>query len=83
MIRDAEAVARAAAEVGMRIAFVVPMRDRHRMAYAEDADVIAHLDPADTEEILANWVRDLAPIDEQIACADEIADRFQTDKFQV
>ncbi|MFP6735151.1 MAG: hypothetical protein VB959_15070 [Rhodospirillales bacterium] len=28
-------------------------------------------------------MRDLAPIDEQIACADEIAARFETDMFQV
>ena len=83
MITDAKAVQRVAADVGMRIAFVVPMRDRHRMAYAEDQDVIAHLEPADREQILENWVRDLAPIDEQIACADEIAARFETDMFQV
>jgi cytosine/adenosine deaminase-related metal-dependent hydrolase len=83
MISDAEAVARAAADVGLRIAFVVPMRDRHRMAYAKDELVLAALDPADREDVLVNWVRDLAPIDEQIACVEEIAARFNTEMFQV
>ncbi len=83
MIRDAEAVARAAADVGMRIAFVVPLRDRHRMAYAEDSRFLSILNPADREVVLDNWVRDLPPVDEQIACADEIAARYETDLFQV
>lgn len=73
LMDEARAVAAAAADVGLRVAFVVPLRDRHRMAYADDEAVLAHLHPDDRDAVSARWVRPIPPIADQISSVEEIA----------
>ena len=70
---EARAVCRAANDVGLRIAFVVPMVDRHRLAYCDDETILALLGEADREVLRARWAGPLPSIDDQIAMVVEIA----------
>lgn len=83
LVREAQAVARAARDVGIRIAFVVPLRDRHRLGYGPDEAVLQRLDAADAGTIRSRWLRPLAPMDEQLALVGEIAALCEEDGFQV
>jgi len=47
LIVAAEQVARAAQDVGVRVAFVVPLRDRNRLGYGADEAILAHMEPGD------------------------------------
>ncbi len=51
-VEEAQAVARAARDVGVHIGFAVAMRDRQGIAYAPDADVLAAL-PAELRDAAA------------------------------
>ena len=80
---EALAVIRAAVDVGLRVAFVVPLRDRHRMAYADDEAVLARLRPDDRDAVATRWRRPISPIGDQMACAEEIARRCNAPLVQV
>ncbi|MDB5839637.1 MAG: hypothetical protein JWQ23_1589 [Herminiimonas sp.] len=82
LLREAQAVSRAAREVGIRVAFVVPLRDRHRLAYADDEAVLAHMDAGDAE-LTRRRLKPIAPIAEQLAVADAIAEICESELFQV
>jgi cytosine/adenosine deaminase-related metal-dependent hydrolase len=81
LLTAAEAVARAAHDVGVRVAFVVPLRDRHRLGYGDDDAILAHMDPADIEAITARWLKPIAPIAEQLEKVDPIPDRSESPCF--
>jgi cytosine/adenosine deaminase-related metal-dependent hydrolase len=83
LLDSAGAVCRAARDVGVRVAFVVPLRDRHRLGYGADAAILAHMAPADVEPISARWLRPIAPIAEQLELVDRIADRYESPSFNV
>jgi cytosine/adenosine deaminase-related metal-dependent hydrolase len=83
LLNSAGAVCRAARDVGVRVAFVVPLRDRHRLGYGADADVLAHMAPEDMAAISARWLRPIAPIAEQLDLVDQIADRYASPTFNV
>ena len=75
LIEDAVAVCRAAEDVGIRLAFVVPMRDRVRLGYVPDETVLARVPAAQRDAVRARWIGPILPIEEQLAMADEIARR--------
>jgi cytosine/adenosine deaminase-related metal-dependent hydrolase len=75
LIGAAEAVCRAARDIGIRLAFVVPMRDRSRLGYFPDDRVLERVAPADRDAVRARWFSPLLPAAEQLAIADEIARR--------
>lgn len=83
LIAEAEAVARVAREIGIRVAFVVPIRDRHRLGYGDDDAILACMDPACRAEIAAQYRRPLPDAKEQIAAVAEIARRFGSEHFHV
>ncbi len=83
LLREAEAVSRAAQDVGIRVAFVVPLRDRHRLGYASDETILKLLEPADAAAIRERLLQPLAPIEEQLAVVEEIAAACESDLFQV
>lgn len=83
LLAEAEAVARAARDLGVRVAFVVPLRDRHRLGYGADEAILGHMDPTHRAEIEAHWRRPLPPPAEQLEAAREIAARFAGDLFHV
>ena len=75
LIDAAEAVCRAASDIGIRLAFVVPMRDRSRLGYFPDESVLDRVVPADRDAVRARWYSPLLPATEQLAIAEEIARR--------
>ena len=79
----AGAVARAARDVGVRVAFVVPLRDRARLGYGADQAILAHMAPADRAAIAARWLRPILPVAEQLDLVDRIAEQCSSPTFAV
>ena len=77
------AVARAARDVGVRIAFVVPLRDRHRLGYGADDAVLAHMAADDVAAIRAQWLKPIAPIAAQLDLVEAIAAAHESPHFNV
>jgi 5-methylthioadenosine/S-adenosylhomocysteine deaminase len=71
LVDEAKAVARAAHDVGVRVAFAVPLRDRNHLALGDTAPLAAALGPSDFQALDDRIVR--VGIDEQLARVDEIA----------
>ncbi|RJF69359.1 amidohydrolase family protein [Rhodopseudomonas palustris] len=76
-------VARAARDVGVRVGFVVPLRDRHRLGYGPDDAILAHMPADDVEVIRARWLRPIPAISEQLATVEDIARACESDGFSV
>lgn len=53
---DAEIIARAARDVGVRLALVVPLRDTQTLGYADDETLLALHDPQDRDFIRKTWL---------------------------
>jgi cytosine/adenosine deaminase-related metal-dependent hydrolase len=83
LMAEAEAVARAAREIGVRIAFAAPLRDRHPLGYGDDDAILGCMDPACRDAVAAQFQRPLPPAKEQLAAIGEIARRFAHDLFHV
>jgi cytosine/adenosine deaminase-related metal-dependent hydrolase len=73
LVDEARAVAKAATQIGIRLAFVVPMTDRQSLAYMDDRSFLALYGSADRDEIERRLLRSRPPPHEQIALAEEIA----------
>jgi cytosine/adenosine deaminase-related metal-dependent hydrolase len=80
LVMEAEAVARAARDVGIRVAFGVPLRDRNHAAYGDPVPIAAALGAEDFEAIAKTFVR--VPVAEQMAAVDAIA-QFVHSRFEV
>ena len=83
LLQEAHAVRKAAEDVGVRVAFVVPLRDRHRLAYGADDDVLACMQPDARQHVAERFLRSIPPIDEQLAVADDIAAQCTSALFSV
>jgi cytosine/adenosine deaminase-related metal-dependent hydrolase len=83
IVAEAEAVARAAREIGVRVAFVVPLRDRNRLGYGDDDAILAHMDAHCRAAVAAQYQRPLPDAREQVAAVGEIAKRFGGEFFHV
>ncbi len=83
LVDEAKAVCRAAEDVGIRIAFVMPMLDRNRLAYGEDEAVLALLEPADQALLRERWVRPVPPAADQVAMAEALAGEIVGDRVNV
>ncbi|MGN6462816.1 MAG: amidohydrolase family protein [Pseudolabrys sp.] len=75
---DAAEIARAARDVGVRIAFGVAMRDQNPLVYGSADTVLSELDPATRAEVEANFMGPMKPIAEQLALVDAVAERIQS-----
>jgi cytosine/adenosine deaminase-related metal-dependent hydrolase len=80
LVQEAAAVARAARDVGVRVAFGVPLRNRNHLAYGDPAPLAAALGEADFEAISKNVVR--ASVQEQLDWVTAIAE-FEHPLFSV
>jgi cytosine/adenosine deaminase-related metal-dependent hydrolase len=69
---EVEAVARAANDVGIRIAFAAPFRDRNPLAYGDQDTLLAAANPAFRAAFAAGR-RQPAPVRDYLAFVDEIA----------
>ena len=56
LLDDAIAICRAARDVGIRLSFVVPMRDQMTLGYAPDDDLLRRHDPRDHDLIRRTWL---------------------------
>jgi len=70
---EAAAMARAARDIGVRIAFGVGMRDQNPLVYGDHAPVLEDLDPVARAEIEASYLAPMLPVAEQIARVDAVA----------
>ncbi len=73
LVDEARAVAKAAQDIGIRLAFVVPMTDRQSLAYMDDRTFLSLHGPQDRQEIEQRLLRARPPPAEQIALAEEVA----------
>ena len=73
LVDEAREVARAAHDVGVRIAFALSMRDRNYIAYGDDARTLQMLPAADRKTIEGMLVGKPASPAAQVALVDEIA----------
>lgn len=79
-VDEARAVARAARDVGVRIGFAIAMRDRHGIAYCDDASVLAALRPGIRHAVAERLaVKPVAPA-QQLALVDEVARMVEEDE---
>ena len=83
LIAAAEDVARAARDVGIRVAFVVPLRDRNRLGYGADEAILAHMAPADIGAITSRWLRPIPAISTQLDMVAAIARACENSRFTV
>ena len=66
---EVAAVARAARDVGIRIALVIPMRDQNLLAYGADESLLSLLPAADRAPVVELWRRPVLPPADQLARA--------------
>ena len=79
---EATGVARAAAEVGIRVAFSCPILDRNAFAYGDQRALLPDLDPVDRDRLTSVLDR-AGPADRLVDQVEEIAAAFESDRFQV
>ncbi|MCD2344455.1 amidohydrolase family protein [Ideonella azotifigens] len=73
LLREAQGVARAARDVGLRIAFAVPFAGRNNVVYGPLAPLLAHLPPADHARLIAQR-QPSRTLQENLALVEEIAE---------
>jgi 5-methylthioadenosine/S-adenosylhomocysteine deaminase len=73
LVDEAREIARAARDVGVRIAFSVVQRDRNWIAYGDDEKTLGLVDQADRDAVKSRLVPKSLPPQEQVALVDEIA----------
>ena len=79
---EADGVARAAAEVGIRVAFSCPVRDRNPWIYGDQRDLLPYLDATDRPAMEAALAA-AAPAHRQVEQVEEIAAAHESELFQV
>jgi 5-methylthioadenosine/S-adenosylhomocysteine deaminase len=72
-VDEARAVARAARDVGNRIGFAIAMRDRHGIAYCDDATALAALRPSIRDAVAAQLSVKPTSAQQQLALVDDVA----------
>ena len=73
LLDDAIAICRAARDVGVRLSFVVPMRDQMTLGYAPDDDLLRRHDPRDHDIIRKTWLYPFPPPAEYMDVAKAVA----------
>lgn len=77
MADDAETIARAARDVGVRLALVVPLRDTQTLGYADDETLLALHDPQDRDFIRSTWLYPFPSPDTYMDLVADIARRVE------
>jgi len=72
-VQEAEAIARAAKDVGNRVGFAVSMRDRHPIGYCDNPTMLAALRPGIRDAVSARMAVQPAGVEAQMALVDEVA----------
>lgn len=82
LAEEAAGVARAAADIGIRVAFSCPILDRNAFAYGDQRALLPHLDPVDQARLTAAMNRS-GPAAHLVDQVEQIAAAFESDTFQV
>lgn len=82
LIEEAAAVARAAADVGIRVAFSCPILDTNALVYG-GPEAIRPLYSEAEWKIVSKWVPNFTPIEEQLARVEAIARTHGNENFNV
>jgi 5-methylthioadenosine/S-adenosylhomocysteine deaminase len=78
-LQEANAVARAARDVGVKIGFAIAMRDRHGIAYCEDDTILAALSPEIRDKVAGRLSVKAVPTAQHLALVDEVAAMITSD----
>jgi cytosine/adenosine deaminase-related metal-dependent hydrolase len=73
-VTEAASIARAAADVGLRIAFGIGMRDQNPLVYGDHGAVLDALDPAIRAEVDKRYLTPMLSIREQMERVDAVAE---------
>jgi cytosine/adenosine deaminase-related metal-dependent hydrolase len=73
IVEEARAIARAAGDVGIRLAFALAVRDQNPIVYGDSTEVLAPLTPAQRELVRNLFERPAASPGDYIATVEEIA----------
>lgn len=79
---EAAVVAKAVNDIGIRLGFVVPLRDRNRLVIGDNDAFLAALDAPTRELIVRTWLGPLPDIRRQLEIVDEIG-TLQAPHFDV
>ena len=79
---EAAGVARAAADVGLRVAFSCPILDRNAFAYGDQRALLPDLDPVDRTRLTAAMAR-AGPASHLVDQVEAIAAAFESERFRV
>ena len=79
---EAAGVARAAADVGIRVAFSCPILDRNAFAYGDQRALLPNLDPVDRARLTESLAR-TAPAEHLVDQVEGIAAAFESERFRV
>ena len=74
---ELEVVAKAANDIGIRIAVAVAMRDINPIGYGPNEEILSGLSPADQELIADKLLATPPSVDEQIRLVEEVAERIE------
>lgn len=83
IVEEAEHTCRAAADVGIRLAFVVPLRDINMLGYGDPEHILAHCEADDRDAIRSRWGAATPPLGDQFAFVHAIAAACESDTVQV
>ena len=82
-VTEAKEVARAAADVGVRVGFAPALRDRNPLVYGPSEPILAALPEEARAEIQRRFIRPPLPVGEQLALVEAVAASCQSQAFDV
>ena len=82
-VEEARAIAKAAADVGVRVTFAVSLHDRNPLVYSLDERVLAELPARSRATVEAQFFAPTPGIEDQIARVEAIAEATASDTFSV
>src|SRR3982074_3144139 len=77
LLSDAEAIARAARDVGIRLGFAVPLRDTQTLGYGSDEELLALPDPQDRQFVKETWLYPFPSPQTYMGLVREVARRIE------
>ncbi|MEG6510054.1 amidohydrolase family protein [Methyloligella sp. 2.7D] len=83
LIEDAVAIARAARDVGIRVGFVVPLRNQCTMALGDDQLTLSMHDRGDQDTIRSTWLNDWPAVEDYVSLVGEVAAHIENDMIAV
>jgi cytosine/adenosine deaminase-related metal-dependent hydrolase len=82
-VTEAKQVARAAADVGVRVGFAPALRDRNPLVYGPSEPILVALPEQTRAEIQRRFIRPPLPVKEQLALVEAVASACQSETFDV